>query len=158
MFDNIGQKIKTLAMVVCWIGIIGSTATGLVLIGRGIDGPDVLVTSGVITVIFGPFLSWIGSFFMYGFGQLIDDTQKLREHIVPDEETVESEEDDDDYDYAGDHMAETTLSEIDFKVVPGANCLVCNRTGVPLAPFTNSDDGTPDGYICADCAAEFEKE
>lgn len=154
MFDNIGRKIKMLAKVVCWIGIIGSITTGLVLIGMGIDGPDALVTSGVIIVIFGPFFSWIGCFFMYGFGQLVDDTQKLREHIVPNED----EEEYDDYDYAGNGEEDTTFRESDFKVVPGAKCLMCNRTEVPLAVFTMSDDNTPDGYICADCVAGFERE
>lgn len=35
MFDNIGGKIKTLAKVICWIEIIASTATGIVLCCRG---------------------------------------------------------------------------------------------------------------------------
>ena len=154
MFDNIGAKIKMLAMVVCWIEIIGSIIAGIVVIANGYD----LVLLGAGIMLAGTLISWVGSFFIYGFGQLVDDTQKLREHFVPDEENVDSEEEYDDYDTTQSNIAETKFLESDFKIIPGAKCLVCERTGVPLAVFTMSDDNTPNDYICADCVRGFEKE
>lgn len=71
MFDNIGNKIKTLAKVVCFIGIVSSLITGIVL-GN-------LLSSGVglVIIILGCLLSWIGSFFTYGFGELIEKTTEI---------------------------------------------------------------------------------
>ena len=66
MFDYIGEKIKTLAMVCCGIGVCVYAIAGIILIFSGEVG------YGVITLIFGPLISWIGCFFMYGFGELID--------------------------------------------------------------------------------------
>ena len=90
MFNNIGRKIKALAKVLCWIGIIASILGGIGMIAAGSSytysfgygyssGPSVLV--GVLTIIFGSLFSWIGSFFAYGFGQLIEDTEEIRESI-----------------------------------------------------------------------------
>jgi hypothetical protein len=73
MFDNIGGKIKTLAKIICWLGIIISVISGMVLIG--ISG---LVS--VLTIIAGSLTSWIGSFSLYGFGELIEKTTEIAEN------------------------------------------------------------------------------
>lgn len=65
MFDNICGKIKTMAQVICVLGIIGSVIGGIVLIS--VD----MVIVGIIVLIGGSLLSWLGSFGLYGFGQLI---------------------------------------------------------------------------------------
>ena len=68
MFDNIGGKIKTLAKVVCWIGIVASVILGL------------LSRNAITALLFigiGSLGSWIGSFMTYGFGQLIENTDIL---------------------------------------------------------------------------------
>lgn len=72
MFANIGGKIKTFASVCTWMGIIGS-----VLAGLGIMDNSVLL--GVLAIALGSFVSWVGSFMVYGFGQLIENTDKLVE-------------------------------------------------------------------------------
>ena len=94
MFNNIGGKIKTLAKVCCWIGIITSILIGLVVIFGG-DVLDQILTYGyyyggygsatagsvvlgIIIMAVGSLLSWIGSFFTYGFGQLIENTERYR--------------------------------------------------------------------------------
>ena len=84
MFRNIGRKIKTLALVLFWIslasGVIASLIGGIV---RFIDGRVAMIFAGIGIIIFGAafsfLVSWIGSFFMYGFGQLIDDTEINRQ-------------------------------------------------------------------------------
>ncbi|MDD2647828.1 MAG: hypothetical protein PHI27_08700 [Eubacteriales bacterium] len=80
MFDNIGGKIKSLAKIVAWIGIICSVIVGVIgmfqpvaAFGTNING----ILPGVIVIVIGALSSWIGSWVMYGFGQLIENTDKL---------------------------------------------------------------------------------
>ena len=76
MFDNVGGKIKGFAKVVCWIGIIASVIGG---IGMMIADED-MILYGIFTAVGGTLASWIGSFFTYGFGELIDNTSNLAAH------------------------------------------------------------------------------
>ncbi|MBR2473091.1 MAG: hypothetical protein IKB44_03995 [Clostridia bacterium] len=67
MFDDIGGKIMKLAMVVAWIGIVCSIIWGLVMMPR----------AGIIGIIYagiGALVSWVGSFVLYGFGQLVENS------------------------------------------------------------------------------------
>jgi len=75
MFDNIGGKIKTLAIAVCWIGIIGSVIAGIVMIA---DDEDMLLY-GLLSILGGPLFSWVGSFALYGFGQLVENSDRSNE-------------------------------------------------------------------------------
>ena len=75
MFNNIGGKIKFWAKVVCWAGIVISVITGLSLIATGIVADSVIgILAGFFTPFIGAGLSWVGSLFIYGFGQLIENT------------------------------------------------------------------------------------
>lgn len=73
MFDNIGSKIKTVAKVVCWIGIIASIISGIVLIAQDEDTAFL----GFMVMVLGSLSSWVGSFLTYGFGQLIENSDIL---------------------------------------------------------------------------------
>lgn len=73
MFENIGGKIKAVAQVVCWLGIIVSVICGIIMITQG-GGTSFI---GFLIMILGSLFSWIGSFMTYGFGQLIQNTDKL---------------------------------------------------------------------------------
>ena len=78
MFTNIGGKIKTLAKVLCWIGIIASVICAIVLWTQNSRyNPTIALGFGVL--IGGVLSSWIGSFFMYGFGELIAETTLNRQ-------------------------------------------------------------------------------
>jgi len=68
MFNNIGKKIKGLTQTLFWITTIAYIVSGISLCAIDED----LILIGLPLMIAGPFLSWIGSFFMYGFGELID--------------------------------------------------------------------------------------
>ena len=70
MFTNIGSKIKALAQIVCWAGIIGSVISGIAII----EDAGVL---GLMIILLGSLISWISSFAVYGFGQLIENTDKI---------------------------------------------------------------------------------
>lgn len=71
MFDNIGKKIKILAYVLTWVGIIASVITGIAMMN---SFDSIVKTIGLIVLIVGSLLSWASSFIIYGFGQLIENT------------------------------------------------------------------------------------
>ena len=71
MFDNIGRKIKTLAKVSCWMGIIGSIITEIVMICNYYI--EIRIT-GWIVLFAGPLVSWISSFALYALGEITEDS------------------------------------------------------------------------------------
>ncbi len=71
MFDNIGEKIKTLATVSCWIGIVASFLGSIVLLLGG------ELLTALLTAVSGPLASWVGSFVLYGFGDLIETNRMI---------------------------------------------------------------------------------
>ena len=72
MFNNIGSKIKSVASVLCWIGIIGSVISAFAM-------PNFFW--GLVVVIAGSLTSWISSVILYGFGQLIENSDYMVYHI-----------------------------------------------------------------------------
>ena len=81
MFSNIEKKIKTLAKVLTWIGIVASVVAGVAIILTGLSqyAGGAAVALGILTMIFGSLGSWLSNLVLYGFGQLIEDTRKIRE-------------------------------------------------------------------------------
>ena len=81
MFSNIGGKIKGLAKVICIVGMAISVVAGIVMIGFGSSSynGDTMTVMGCVVMIVGPLVSWIGSFFAYGFGELIENTTVIAE-------------------------------------------------------------------------------
>ena len=79
MFKDIGSKIKALARAICVLGIGLSVVAGLILIVNGATYNTALVGTGVLVFFAGSLLSWIGSFFAYGFGELIENTTVIAE-------------------------------------------------------------------------------
>lgn len=73
MFEKIGFKIKFLAKICCFLGIIISVIAGISLIIAANElYIDVLVIVGIAVIILGSLISWVSSFLLYGFGELID--------------------------------------------------------------------------------------
>ena len=83
MFNNIGKKIKITAKVFCWIGIILSVISGLGMIVAGFSGmwtqmgSIVTVLGGIGVALLGSLLSWVGSFLMVGFGELVENSAEI---------------------------------------------------------------------------------
>ncbi len=73
MFDNTGEKIKVLAKVIFVLGIISAVISGIYLM----TGGGIAVLYGFMTVIGGALGSWIVSIFIYGFGQIITNTDSI---------------------------------------------------------------------------------
>ena len=74
MFDDIGGKIKKLATFFSFIGIIISILVGIIL--------TVIFNSVLFLLLIGglgSLFSWIASFCLYGFGQLIENSDKAVE-------------------------------------------------------------------------------
>ena len=76
MFENIGGKIKTLATVCTIIGIVVSIAVGIFY------GAEADFLAGLLIIILGCLSSWIGSFLLYGFGELIENTTEIRKNMI----------------------------------------------------------------------------
>ena len=81
MFTDIGRKIKGYAKAVCLVGVILSVILGISTIVGGAkllehsvteDQGITAIVSGCLTIVGGALASWVGSFLLYGFGELID--------------------------------------------------------------------------------------
>lgn len=91
MFTNIGGKIKGWAKVLCYLGIAVSVIMGIAIIvagdsmgrygyyGSGVSIGGVL--GGLLVAVIGGFASWIGSFLLYGFGELIDSCNAIEHRL-----------------------------------------------------------------------------
>lgn len=133
MFDNIGSKIKSLAQIVCWMGIVVSAISGLAIM---ISNEETIFV-GLLIILLGSIGSWIGSFVLYGFGQLIENSDTLVEiskHSVsktPKESSVPISPNTDTTDNVSDDNA-IHCPHCDKKImVPegtlSANCPWCNK-------------------------------
>ena len=79
MFENIGEKIKILAKIICGIGIAISLTWGIEIMieGKGLNS----FGEGFAVILVGSLISWISIFFIYGFGQLISNSDKIVKNI-----------------------------------------------------------------------------
>ena len=85
MFNNIGVKIKGLAKFICWAGIVICIIAGIIMLVQAKDAYSgvrpTLILIGLAIMIIGSLLSWIGSFLLYGFGELVDNSSKIRQEF-----------------------------------------------------------------------------
>ena len=86
MFDYIGDKIKMIAIIQLIIIGLGSVIGGIVCLAEGLTGIGLaLLIGGVLDAL-------LNTFLLYGFGQLIEDTQFNRytnEQILKQMKTAE---------------------------------------------------------------------
>lgn len=64
MYDNVGQKMKVAASVLCWVGVIGSLIIAF-YVGKMDE------TKGMIIFFIGAIVSWLSNLVLYGLGELI---------------------------------------------------------------------------------------
>ncbi len=72
MYRNIGKKIKALSIVFFILMALGCFVTGLILL---IEAGSVLLAIPIMIV--GPLFAWIGSWLLYGFGELVDKAAEI---------------------------------------------------------------------------------
>lgn len=95
MFDNIGRKIRALARIVFFVGILGSGIGMLVMwitgggLGNRVGGFTIFVT-GLIIGLLGCLASWACGCVLYGFGQLVEDTEAIRQNTEDTQYCTES--------------------------------------------------------------------
>lgn len=91
MYNNIGKKIKVLAMILGWVLVIaGLIVAYLKLVANSYMGDDTLGWIALAVGVLGLISSWP----LYAFGQLVDDTNAIRKQFVKDiaEEKTEQAE------------------------------------------------------------------
>ena len=96
MFDNIGKKIKSLAETISYIGIAASVIFSILFMLADASLESIFL--GLFYLIAGAVASWIGSFLLYGFGQLIENTDILVKKFA--DEPTKNPKDNDEYTYS----------------------------------------------------------
>lgn len=146
MFDNISDKMKSAATALAILGIIGSIIVGIVMIAESL-----LV--GLLVIIVGSLSSWVSSFTLYGFGQLIENTDIISAKLESIKRTTSE--------YAANASDKTPPSSND--TVSSANldpcigsCGLCAKDNVDVTACKIVDStGTQYYYLCADCMKEY---
>lgn len=147
MFDNIGDKIKTVAKVIVWLSIIGWVIIGSVMIAEARDSYDpsaIETLSGWLVMIAGSFSSWVSSLVLYGLGQLIENT---------------------------DGISSKYAANVSDKTKPSSNCTksstnsdsyigtceLCNKENVEVVEckIVDSMGKRYYYYLCANCMKEY---
>lgn len=88
MYNNIGNKIKGLAIAAALIGTLVSVIVGLLYLSNGIrlseyseEAGVAMVMTGFGVMLIGGLLSWLSTLTLYGFGHLIENTDRILERI-----------------------------------------------------------------------------
>jgi len=146
MFDNIGGKLKGIAKAFCWIGIIGSIILAIVYFSIS-NGNGDLITSGIIILIVGCLVSWVGSLATYGFGELIDRIISIDKKLekkgarLRDIASIGSSS-------GNDRSSKQTLMDDDGKL-----CELCGMRTDRLIPISITNrKGTRKARVCEECA------
>lgn len=91
MYKNIGWKIKVVATIFAAIGMIfGITiGIGLFYILNELSGETASSAAiGFLVAAILVLLSWIGSFVLFGYGELIEETSEIKNYLVIKNETI----------------------------------------------------------------------
>ena len=71
MFKEVGIKIMVAAKVLFALSLIACLVGSICLFA------EELSLLGIVTLLVGPFVSWLGSVCLYGYGRLIDNSEYL---------------------------------------------------------------------------------
>ncbi len=82
MFENPGSKIRGWAMFVGIIGILASICIGFIIMSGntyiGYYYGDNIKWIGFLIMLGGSLLSWVAALFIYGFGELVENSSDIR--------------------------------------------------------------------------------
>ena len=81
MFQNVGGKIKSFALVNFWVDFAAAIIGGLAMMIEDID----MILISILVAAAGCFVAWVVSLFLYGFGELIETNQKIAYKLGGDE-------------------------------------------------------------------------
>ena len=170
MYDDVGRKIKVIAKVACWGGIVFFVIIGFQA-GSLLEEITGEFNIGIFlgAAIGGSFLSWLLSLFLYGFGELIENTNSIArrfEEISIVSETKHIKENNNEqiplaYKVNGPGKAEKEieLKKVDIKIAADTDtdeyldveCPYCNEK---LA-FTKQFLAETDRLTCPMCGEAF---
>ena len=95
MFENVSQKIKTMA--VAMVVIVSILSIALVILGFiAADSSGLLCGIAIISAVLLFLGTLCSAYFVYGFGELIENTTILKNSINPEPQKVIVEESDDE--------------------------------------------------------------
>lgn len=77
MFARIGSKIKALAKYAFALESLVSIIAGFYLISNSYRSESTLV--GILLIIVGPLVAWLGSLFSYAFGEMFENITVIAE-------------------------------------------------------------------------------
>lgn len=80
MYNNIGNKIKALAKVICIFIAVVWVIIGFSFILTKNSSPFIRLI-GLLIIVVGPLFAWINSFLLYGYGELIEQNAEIRKEI-----------------------------------------------------------------------------
>ncbi len=160
MFDNIGQKIKTLAIVICVIEMVAIIISGIALVVVEFES----ICAVVIAVPIACVLAYAGSFLLVGFGELIIKVSSIerkltnaeikeKAKIIPtkqQDETVNNlTQPDKDIDYKCEYIKITEYKDF-------GKCSECFQKDKELTFCKiKCDLGTKERYLCDSCVKGF---
>lgn len=79
LYGNIGGRIKRFALTSFFIEAISAVIGGIVMFFIGVfEGEESFLVSGLLTMFLGPIAAWIGTWFMYAFGELVENSRFTR--------------------------------------------------------------------------------
>lgn len=145
MFRNIASKLKTAAGILFALGTVGSVIVGILLMTRS------MTAVGIAVLIGGTFLSWLCSILVYGFGQLIENTDRTAPHKEGNAAYFAA-----DREKATGNEQNGTIGEgkpyDPFENAASGTCQLCGKENVKIISCKIVDDmGTRYRSICADC-------
>ncbi len=83
MFKNCGGKIKGLAILFFILTILLFIAGGILVIVLGTEYgyhryEGYYIAGGIVLMLLGPIIAWLGTILLYGYGELVEDTEANR--------------------------------------------------------------------------------
>ncbi len=153
MFDDIGNKIKNVAVATTWAGIFLSIIEGIITFFCGIiyfDDYGYLLLVGPVSAVIGCIAAWLGSLVLYGFGQLIVNTDKPRKEASV-EESVRN------LNIKAPFVTRNTPVAASSPAPHSWRCSTCGRmidkNPCPFCADTKSEEIVTDesGWICPRC-------
>ncbi len=73
MFENIGKMIKSFSITLFWIEVVAIIIGGLVVL---LSGDEDMFLIALLIIGLGIGGAWISSMFIYGFGELVDNSSR----------------------------------------------------------------------------------
>lgn len=87
LYEGIGGKIKNWAKWMFIVEAIAAIIGGIVLVA---SDAAVVAFVGLVVLICGPIVAWVGSWILYAFGELVEDVHAMRNKEVPTKVNVAS--------------------------------------------------------------------